>query len=81
MKKTQVRVGMKVKVSEDSKVIYRVEEIDGFQVRLSYRTEENKKVSGGWTDVSVLKKVKMGLSGQERDTKMINDVAKLVFGL
>lgn len=53
MKRERIKVGMKVRVSEDSDVIYKVIQIVGWTAWLYY--EENGHVfSGGCADVSTL---------------------------
>lgn len=57
MKKEKVKVGMAVKVSKESDVIYKVKEVAGYSVHLTYEVGD-KTVSGGWIDICFLIPVK-----------------------
>lgn len=59
MNKADAKVGMAVNIigSGDDQE-YKVEEIQGFAVRLSYKMQNGNTASAGWSDTSLITPVK-----------------------
>ena len=85
MKREQVKPGMQVAVNNlPAGTIYKVEEVSGFDARLSYRSGSWKKVSGGWLDVSCLRKpTKKQLANNEKRILQASNrqLNKILFGI
>jgi hypothetical protein len=81
MKKENVKIGMLVRVNPNKESqIYRVDEIDGFQVKLSYQCESGDVYAGGWIDCDFLiaAKVIAAPNGrcEVRREKSVDDMTK-----